>query len=495
MHRRKMVVSMLTIPVFCVAVLFITTDVQSRYVFESSIRGSIETNKIISSFEDAASQCKTEGAVLAAPVNEQLRDKMIALIGVKNHSTPYFINAKLVHSHKPQFVSSEGVSLDDMSVSDMIEELDPRDGECLAMDSRTIRVVSCSAPLPYMCYKENDITTPVTVPVAGPTVTEQVNIQTSTERVVTDCGTNDTEYELLESTGSCYKHHRLDKTWDEANSICTAEGGYLVILNDENEAIAVYRRFFLANRYATFIGLRDFNNTETWTSVHGDDVNSLFHVWDDDHNSDKSLNCASLDYTCKLAEFDCEAAFTFVCEKDPRTRNTGPEPSSVSPESASVRTLIATNSSTAESTVCGTTGEGYKPVESTGSCYKLHRDEKTWDEANAICTAEDGHLVVINDETEAGIIHEHFFPKRESDTYIGLQDYEGNNVWTSVLGDSIDSIYNVWYDRRVYHHEATCATLDYEGKLNDYPCSTAWTFVCEKKLQNKNATKPGSATV
>ncbi|XP_075987276.1 macrophage mannose receptor 1-like [Anticarsia gemmatalis] len=285
--------------IVCALVLFATTDVQGRYVFEPTLHGSIETNKIISAFEDAVSQCKTEGAVLAAPLNEQLRDEMMALIGVNNHSTPYFINAKLVHSDKPQFVSSEGVSLDAMSVSDMIEELDPRDGECLAMDSRTIRVVSCSAPLPYMCYKENAVSPPAPY-------------ETTTEEMA-PCDSSDAGYQYYSSTGSCYKFHDEEKNWDEARDACAAEGGYLVILNNDHEAKVV----LAMGHYFMFIGLRDMTeNDKGWASVHGDLFDDIYHTWHDGHITLSNEYCGSIFRTGGLETFPCYVRRAFTCEMD-----------------------------------------------------------------------------------------------------------------------------------------------------------------------------------
>ncbi|XP_075987357.1 macrophage mannose receptor 1-like isoform X2 [Anticarsia gemmatalis] len=310
-----MLVRMFAITV-CALVLFATNDVQGRYVFEPTLHGSIETNKIISTFQDAVSQCKTEGAVLAAPLNQQLRNEMMALIGVNNHSTPYFINAKLVHSHKLQFVSSEGVSLDAMSVSDMIEELDPRDGQCLAMDSRTIRVVSCSAPLPYMCYKENDASVPVGVAVARTIPPVPEIYESSSERILAlDCGPNSQGYHLDRSTGSCYKiQSDAVMTWDDADSTCRSEGGHLVVLNDEHEA-RVVQAF---DAPGSWIGIRDFHNNNIWTSVEGKSMSELYNVWHNGHNPYTDLDCGTINIQGKLDDYTCDTKRNFICEKNPR---------------------------------------------------------------------------------------------------------------------------------------------------------------------------------
>ncbi|XP_075987281.1 macrophage mannose receptor 1-like [Anticarsia gemmatalis] len=303
-----MFVNMLPITL-CALVLFAVTGIQGRYVSEPSINGQIETNKIISTFEDALAKCQADGAVLAAPVTDQLRNAMMTLITVNNHSTPYFINAKLLHSPSLQFMTSEGVSLDDMSVSDMIEELDPRDGECLAMDSRTIRVVSCSVPLPYMCYKKNDEIIPTT--------TEQEYTDT-TEVDTTECGTTDEEYKLVTSTGSCYKYHGDKKNWDEAEASCEAEGGYLAILNNKEEVQAIGALDFPTYTYGIFIGLRDKNEDNHWTSVHGDNFNDIFHEWHIGHVEQTTFYCATLTDNGRIDHYYCNIPRPYLCEKTAR---------------------------------------------------------------------------------------------------------------------------------------------------------------------------------
>lgn len=43
-------------------------------------------------------------------------------------------------------------------------------------------------------------------------------------------------YELNEHTKTCHKLHNTRHDWKTAKTICEAEGGYLVVINDEEEA-------------------------------------------------------------------------------------------------------------------------------------------------------------------------------------------------------------------------------------------------------------------
>ncbi|XP_075987303.1 uncharacterized protein LOC142983963 [Anticarsia gemmatalis] len=292
----------------CFLVLLAVTGIFGRYLYEPSIRGTVETSKIVSTYENALAKCRSDGAVFAAPVDQQLRDEIVSLISVNNNSLLYFINAKLVpniHSDKPQFVSSEGVSLDDMSVSGMFEKLDTHDGECLATDGRTIRVVSCSEPLRFMCYRDDTVTS----------TTEFY--ESTTELEILYCGTDDEDYKLVPSMRSCYKYHSDRRGWNNAKKKCEDEGGYLLILNNEAELQAIvalkYPPYW---DYGIFIGIRDFTGNNNWTSVHGDKLEDIYHKWHSGHNIYSEFYCGTLNGAWELDHYYCNLPRPFICEKD-----------------------------------------------------------------------------------------------------------------------------------------------------------------------------------
>lgn len=99
-------------------------------------------------------------------------------------------------------------------------------------------------------------------------------------------------YELSDGVGY-YKFHKTGKTWDEARKICKEEGGYLVIINSEEES-KVVQNFFASepnipgvnhNNFA-FIGFHDrfvdgeyltvAGKTDTYISVFSFRANSMY---------------------------------------------------------------------------------------------------------------------------------------------------------------------------------------------------------------------------
>ncbi|XP_075987178.1 lymphocyte antigen 75-like [Anticarsia gemmatalis] len=281
----------LSVPSFTTFVLtLLGMRQENRFEFKPSINGTLEDNRNVLSWANALTQCRNEGAELAAPVTEQLRDEMLAFININKQPTPYFINAKLVHSQKPQFMSTEGVSLDDMPVDHMIDSLDLRDGECLAMDGSTIRVVSCTMPLPYICFRERG------------------------KKKMLECARTDNGYKAALSTGSCYKFHNERLNWFAAKSVCEAEGAHLVIINDRVEALTVRRHLVGSTGFYLFTGVID---KDTWFSVKGERETELYFVWSEGYNKTSRMTCATLNYSGLLDDFNCESYYyAFTCEME-----------------------------------------------------------------------------------------------------------------------------------------------------------------------------------
>lgn len=214
-----------------------------------------------------------------------------------NKSMSYFIGANAKYT-SGLFVSIEGVPLANMPIKDMYESLDKEEGQCLSMSFRSLKVMSCSKPLPYFCYKKDS-----------------------------ECGTTDPEYKHQLSTGSCYKVHKELKIWNYANTVCLSEGGYLAILNNEVEAKLISNMIpevtvpWTQNRdwQGLYIGVHDWTHNGTWLTYDGQDFEDIFHSWDDGRPDRFSMaNCAVINRRVKLDNLFCGFLVPFICEKDPK---------------------------------------------------------------------------------------------------------------------------------------------------------------------------------
>ncbi|KOB78900.1 C-type lectin, partial [Operophtera brumata] len=91
-------------------------------------------------------------------------------------------------------------------------------------------------------------------------------------------------YAYNATSGSCYKFHRQGQTWNNANKKCKAEGAYLAIVNSQLESgvlkdlyaknpdsviTSVYRNEVESYDDQAFIGIRDWLDGASWTTVKG----------------------------------------------------------------------------------------------------------------------------------------------------------------------------------------------------------------------------------
>ena len=95
----------------------------------------------------------------------------------------------------------------------------------------------CSLNLPYICEEE--------------TAAKEKSIPTSQQEILYLEG-----YEFLPPLGF-YKYHQNRFNWQEAVDVCAQEGGHLLILNSEQERVAITA---LVNRYRSKFNI--------WTGVH-----------------------------------------------------------------------------------------------------------------------------------------------------------------------------------------------------------------------------------
>lgn len=86
------------------------------------------------------------------------------------------------------------------------------------------------------------------------------------------------EYQFDSRTNSCYKFHTVPRTFSRANFACTAEGGHLVIINSETEAIILkdlfsqYPHSSMIGKFwkdVAFVGISDWDEHGEWRTIHG----------------------------------------------------------------------------------------------------------------------------------------------------------------------------------------------------------------------------------
>ncbi|XP_046959960.1 secretory phospholipase A2 receptor [Vanessa cardui] len=277
------------------------------YKYINDAEGFLKLHRVPANWHEARLRCHLEGAKLASPLNEKLKTAMKDLMKQENIQRCIFTGIHSVFS-RGDFHSVEGVPLSKIPHSwaeDEPDNYEDKESCLLMLSSGLLADVNCSEPLPYMCYKK------------------------STKRLhLNSCGTVDPGYELNPRTGSCYKFHRVPRTWSRAYMTCTAEGGHLAIINSETEA-QVIKEIFAKNpgssmvgnfwKDIAFMGFHDWGEHGEFLTIHGDTL--LEAGYDkfspgEPNNATTGEFCGAVYRNGMYDDLWCENKYAFICEKD-----------------------------------------------------------------------------------------------------------------------------------------------------------------------------------
>ncbi|CAK1595717.1 unnamed protein product [Parnassius mnemosyne] len=280
------------------------------YRFFSEAVGWLKLHRVPANWFDARLRCHLEGSKLASPSTQGLINAMKLLISeaTGDMSCGIFTGIHATFS-KGDFHTIEGVPLSQISHTWAAGEPDNfKDEEsCIAMlPDGNVADVNCQEPLPYICYKEN------------------------TKRMfMSNCGTTDTEYMFDSRTGSCYKFHTVPRTWSRAYMACSAEGGYLAIINSEEEARLIKEIFakhppasLLGNiwKAVAFVGFHDWNQHGEWLTIHGETLKEAGYdkfSGGEPNNATTGEFCGGVYRSGLFDDIWCENKYVFICEKSP----------------------------------------------------------------------------------------------------------------------------------------------------------------------------------
>ena len=111
--------------------------------------------------------------------------------------------------------------------------------------------------------------------------------------------------------------------------ICTAEGGYLAIVNNETEIEVLKQLFakyptqtiFSTHKDVAFVGIREWPDERSWYTVHGQTLKEVGHYrWnaepDNANLAGETQNCGVISRTALYDDFWCNTKLAFICEKD-----------------------------------------------------------------------------------------------------------------------------------------------------------------------------------
>jgi len=122
-------------------------------------------------------------------------------------------------------------------------------------------------------------------------------------------------------------------------------------------------------------------------------------------------------------------------------------------------------------------------------CYYWSTNTKTWNEAEAFCQQENGHLASITSEAINQYVREGMNSRDLGNTWIGGNDIDEEGAWKWTDGSPFDFTYwnsgepnNSGGDEDCMH--ATGIEHEVGETWNDRICSDSLSFLCSKKTSS-----------
>ncbi|CAM9651083.1 unnamed protein product [Lampetra planeri] len=126
-----------------------------------------------------------------------------------------------------------------------------------------------------------------------------------------------------------------------------------------------------------------------------------------------------------------------------------------------------------------------------GHCYLLTLRRKSWNDANSTCRNLGGYLAIVTSIEEKDWLA--FVGKRRS-YYLGLHDSVVEGRWEWVDGSPVSEP-TFWHEGQpdnwahALEGREDCGGMKYDGDWNDYSCSEALGFVCEREPESLAPTR------
>ncbi|XP_075992907.1 secretory phospholipase A2 receptor-like [Anticarsia gemmatalis] len=278
-----------------------------------------------------------------------------------------------------------------------------------------------------------------------------------------------------------YKYHNIPATWFVARRTCAIEGGVLA-----SPVSSWAQRLMQASapkHFGIFTGIHDTYSNGFYYTVHGTPLEGFPHEWaaNEPNNIDNAEHCLAMNSEGRLSDVSCDKPRPYLCLKTHRPENE-----------------------------CGTSDSEYVPYKETNKCYKFHKKPENFTEANFVCSAEGGHLAIINSEIEAGVIRKIISKYPENKVvgefwkkivFVGFHNWGTGGDWRTIHGQTLKE---AGYDKfatkepKMPHGaEAYCGAVFRDGTLDDTHCTNLLSFICEKErsviVHQVEKIQPGSS--
>ncbi|XP_045772145.1 macrophage mannose receptor 1-like [Maniola jurtina] len=439
---------------------------RSDYTYHQELDGWLKLHAVPGTWHEARQRCYMEGAVLASPVNADMQN---ALRSEMNKSSTECARIYVgVHSlfSKGYFYSLEGVPLSKMSVQWLPGQPDNagNNEECIAYVDGRVADVNCSEVLPFLCYKKS-----------------------TADISVTPCGTTDREYEFSAKTGSCYKIHKRHLNWADAFKACSAEGGYLAIINSREEAAVLkdmYSHHFANTlRFVSFIGIHDWDKDRTWKTIHGQTLKEAGYAdWEKgkpNNQNGPGQYCGGITLDVKLFDLPCDERVKFLCEKDPNSlQDYISLEGNMSPLYRYIILLISFMA-----IECKQFRLEYTYYPSIEGRLKLHNIPANYKDARLLCDVEGATLASPSNEYLKNVLDSELNKAEvEFKIFTGVDSIFSKGYFYSIEGVPLGDMPLQWLPGEPDNAGGKEDCIAYtKGSVADVKCSELLPFVCYKK--------------
>ncbi|XP_072570731.1 uncharacterized protein [Paramormyrops kingsleyae] len=266
--------------------------------------------------------------------------------------------------------------------------------------------------------------------------------------------------------GNHKNQNEFQANWTFARNWCRTQGGDLAVIDDqyENDFVSSYIMDIIQ---PVWIGLSDTLHEGQFAWSDGSPVRYTNWAEKEPNNGEEGEHCTAMTHnhlvTGRWNDDGCHRMRGWVCYM--KKSNSIPEP----PPTRSPCPAGYTS--------------WYK------NCYKLVAEQKTWEEAQALCVQEKGNLASIDHSYEQAFVAGAVL-QGKSDAWIGLRRNEdGSYKWS----DSWPVFFTHWGPGEPSNHkDEGCVSMHsswhLHGVWNDTACTTTKHFICKITSEKPPAT-------
>ncbi|XP_073927030.1 secretory phospholipase A2 receptor isoform X2 [Castor canadensis] len=265
----------------------------------------------------------------------------------------------------------------------------------------------------------------------------------------------------------CYQFNLLSSlSWNEAHSSCQMQGGTLLSIADESEENFI-RKHLSSKAVEVWMGLNQLDGDTGWQWSDGTPLNYL--NWNPEINVEPFVeyHCGTFNSFVPTAwkSKDCESTLPYICKK--YLNHTDHE-------------IVEKDAWKYYTTHCE---PGWNPYHR--NCYKLQKEEKTWNEALHSCQSDNSTLIDIASLAEVEFFVNLLGDENASETWIGLSS---NKIPVSFeWSNSSSVIFTNWHTLEpqiLPNRSRLCVSAEQsEGHWEVKDCEETLYYICKKAGQ------------